>query len=201
VKRRVGAALVVLVVIGAAAVAVLLAKAVLSVPRGIQAEDARLARPDLAASVEIGTGGVFGAIAETLVGADDDQEYREALRLYAASNVAGLAVAERLTLHGEAESILTRLVRADGDRALRARAANLLGVMLFEDARLDPTSTRRYLDLSLGAFQDAVGFDPDFSEAKHSLELVATLPPDKVFPEEEERGSGASATPPTDSGY
>jgi hypothetical protein len=193
--------LLVVVAIGTAVVAVLLARAVLSVPEAIEADDARLARADLAGGVEIGVGGVFGGVAEALVGAGDDQSYRKALQLYAASSVDGLAVAERLALHGEAEAILTRLVQTDGDGAVRAHAANLLGVMLLEDARLDPASTRRFLDLSLGAFQDAVRLDPTPDEAKHNLELLATLPPDAVFRDEEPQDSGASATPPADPGY
>jgi hypothetical protein len=192
---------VLLLLAAAAAIAVLLGRAVLSLPDDMAAQDARLARPDLAAGAETGDGGPFQEIAEALAGAGDDRSYRRALRLYHASRFEGLAVANRLALQGEAEAILTRVVRTDGDNELRSRAANLLGVLFLADARLDPSSTRRYLDLSLGAFEDAVRFDPGYTEAKRNLELLASLPPDLVFAEVDQPGSEASATPPSDPGY
>lgn len=200
-RRRVLAAVLVAAALSSAAVLALLGRAVLAVPDTIRAEDARLARADLAPLTEIGPAGAFGGAAEELLGAGDDQSYREALRLYHASRVPDLPPGEILELHGEAEATLTRLVRGDGDPTLRSRAANLLGVLLLEDARLDPASSRRYLETSLGAFQDAVKLDPAYADAKHNLELLATLPPDRAFKPRQERGSDASVTPPADEGY
>jgi hypothetical protein len=184
------------VAIGAAIVLALLGRAVLTVPDAIRADDARLARPDLAPAAAIGSTAIFAGPAESLLGVGDDQAYREALVLYRASQDTGLSDRDVLSLHGEAGAKLTRIVRTDGDETLRSRAANLLGVLLLEDARLDPTSSRRYLELSLGAFQDAVRLDPDYVEAKHNLELLATLPLDTTFQPREGRGPDASATEP-----
>jgi hypothetical protein len=200
VRGRVLPALIVVAAVGAAVVLALLGRAVLSVPTKLDAEDVRLARPELAAGVEIGPSGAFGGAAEALVGATDDQSYREALRLYRASRAERSDV-DVLALHGAAAGILTRLVRDDGDPKLRARAANLLGVMLLQDAHINSVSARRYLELSLGAFQDAARLDPEHAEAKHNLELLATLPPGRTFREEPQQGSEVDVTPPSTGGY
>jgi hypothetical protein len=194
-------ALIVLAAVGAAVVLALLGRAVLSVPSKLDAEDARLARPELAAEAEIGPSGAFGGAAEALVGATDDQSYREALRLYHASRSAERSDVDVIALHGTAAGILTRLVRDDGDPELRARAANLLGVMLLQDARINPVSARRYLELSLGAFQDAARLDPEDAEAKHNLELLATLSPGRTFREEPQQGAEVDVMPPSTGGY
>jgi hypothetical protein len=200
VRGRLLPALIVVAAVGAAVVLALLGRAVLSVPTKLDAEDVRLARPELAAGVEIGPSGAFGGAAEALVGATDDQSYREALRLYHASRAERSDV-DILALHGTAAGILTRLVRDDGDPELRARAANLLGVMLLQDARINSVSARRYLELSLGAFQDAARLDPEDAEAKHNLELLATLSPGRTFREEPQQGAEVDVMPPSTGGY
>jgi hypothetical protein len=190
-----------LLALGVALVLVLFGRAVLAVPDAIRTQDARLSRADLAGAAPVASPGLFAGTAESFLGAADDQGYREALRLFYASRDARLAPKEVLALHGEAEARLGRIVRTGGDPALRSRAANLLGVLLFDDARLDPSSTGRYLELSFGALKDAVRLDPGYAEAKRNLELVATLPLETAFRNRQERGSEASATPPEEAGY
>jgi hypothetical protein len=189
------------VALSAAAVLLVVAVAVFRVEGDVRAEDARLSRPELLAGTELGSSGLLAGVASSMLGVGDDRELRRAFVLYRSSLAPDLGASDALALRGEAEVILIRLSRGDSDAVLRGRAANLLGALLVEDARLDPTSTRRYHDQSLGALQDAVRFDPDYEEAKRNLELVATVPPGTLFRSQRETGTAAAATPPQEPGY
>lgn len=79
--------------------------------------------------------------------------------------------AERDRVRAAAE----RLVERRGDAAARSRAANVAGILAFEEVWLDPTGAENHVGESLAGFQDAVELDPTNDDAKFNLELVLTL--------------------------
>jgi hypothetical protein len=138
-------------------------------------------------------------VGETLLGLRDDRAFRDAVAISkAADTQRGTAVLE---LRARAEAILFPLIRTSDDNVLRSRASNLLGALLFEDAKSVRRNPHTYLEQALGAFQDAVRFDPSNVTAKINLELLATLPEATRFRPQGNAGSVASATPDSGGGY
>jgi hypothetical protein len=139
-------------------------------------------------------------IGEGILGVADDRSLRDAVALAKAAALPGQPVGLAFEQRAEAEAILAELVRGDGSAALRSQAANLLGVLYFEDAKAVEENPRRYLESALGAFQDAVRIDAGNNTAKANLELLAALPARTVF-----RDAGApveaSASPFSPGGY
>lgn len=140
-------------------------------------------------------------VGEAVLGVSDDRAYRDAAELAKAAGLPDQTPGAILQLRAEAEAILIKVVRGDGASVLRARAANLLGALLFEDAKAAKTNPRRYLEQSLGAFQDAVTLDPTFDVAQANLEIVAALPPGTSFRKAGSSGNDASASGGEESGY
>lgn len=185
----------------AAIVLALVGVAVLGVAADAEADDDRIAggAPDPDAARHERPIGV--RIGEAVLGVADDRSYRDAIELARASTLDDLPsgiVAER---RAEAIAILGSIVQGDDHPQLRARAANLLGVLYFEDAKVATENPRRLLEQALGAFQDAVMLDPANETAKANLELLATLPGDTKFAREEASGPEASASPGAAGGY
>jgi hypothetical protein len=139
-------------------------------------------------------------VGESILGVADDRDLRDAVALAKAAALPGQPATLAFEQRAEAEAILSELVRGDGSAALRSQAANLLGVLYFEDAKAVEENPRRYLESALGAFQDAVRIDAGNSTAKANLELLASLPARTVF-----RDAGApveaSASPFAPGGY
>ena len=154
----------------------------------VERDPARHSRP---AGVRVG---------ETILGVADERAYLDALRLAKAASSDGRPEPRAIGLRAEAMVILAELVRGDADPALRARAANLLGVLYFEDAKLQQ-NPRRSLENALFAFQDAVRLDPDDARAKANLELLATIPANTKLREPQAPGAEASASPAAPTGY
>ena len=148
--------------------------------------------------------GLRSRVAVSLIGAGDDRELRAALLLVEQSRLPGASRQAALALHGEAEARLSELAREGGDPVRRAQAANLSGILLYEDALLDPPSAARYLELSLGAFREAVKLDPANEDAKVNLELVAGVlreREERVAGQEGSAGDGGAGSSPEGSGY
>jgi hypothetical protein len=187
--------------IAAATVLALLANSVLGVERDLRRADQALAfgagDPDAASHER----GLSVRVGESILGVTDDAAYRDAAELAESSLLPKQAPGVVVERRAEAEAMLVRIVRADSDPVLRSHASNLLGVLLFEDAKTARANPRRYLEQSLGAFQDAVTFDPSFDVAKANLELLATLPPGTSFSNIGTSGSDASASGGQESGY
>ena len=139
-------------------------------------------------------------IGEGILGVADDRSLRDAVALAKAAALPDQPEGTAFELRTEAEAILAELVRGDGSAQLRSQAANLLGALYFEDAKAVKQSPRRYLESSLGAFQDAVRIDPANDTAKANLELLATLPAQTRF-REAGAPAEASASPFVPSGY
>ena len=133
----------------------------------------------------------FGA-AESLLGVDDDVDFREALR---ALRLAGVAQAEssdpRLALRrSEARSLMAAIAEGDADRWRRSRAMTLLGVISFASALSDSQDQESLQRDALARFRGAIELDPDNDEAKANLELAL-----RRDAEAGESGGGDDPTP------
>jgi hypothetical protein len=153
------------ILLAGAVLLALLADAVFSAKRD-------LTRPAVAADQHPG---LRLRIADSLLGVNDDREYRAALLLFASTRLPGIPRDAALAEHGKLEAMLTKLAATGGDAARASRAANLNGILLYEHAGLDPAGAERYLELSLGSFRQAVELDPGNVDAKVNLELLAAL--------------------------
>ena len=196
------AALALLVAAGLA----LLANAVFAAEADLRATDARLAAPGAPAGTPAPARGLRARLADAILGVADDRSFRTAVGLIHASRVPGTPVKVVLARHGQAVVILNGLARAeDEDRERRSRAANLIGVLTFEDAALDRRSARRYLEISLDAFERAVRLDPENEEAKFNLELALTLDRERRSArgggETGRQGAKSGGSSPAGSGY
>jgi len=187
------AIVVVAVVLGLLGVAVLRTSGDLQARQRALAAGVALADPGSTASLP-------GRIGDALLGTAATRDYLRALALARTSGVDQPEGAV-LQARGEAEALLAPIVSGGGNSLLRSRAGNLLGVLLFEDARAARTNPRRYLDQSLAAFQDAARLDPGYATAKANLELLQTLPPGTQFRQEGASGTHASSGGSGESGY
>jgi hypothetical protein len=140
-------------------------------------------------------------IGEAILGIGDERLYADAVSLAKAAGLPEQQEAATLQLRAEAVAILNDVVHGDASAALRAQAANLLGVLLFEDAKIVEQSPRQYLTQALGAFQEAVRLAPDDVVAKANLELLATIPAETRFRKPSPGGAEASASPRAPGGY
>lgn len=173
-RRGVLTGAVVLALLAAAAVLALLADSVLAVGDDLETRADRLAQPGPPPEAP-SESGLRLRVARSLVGAEGDLELLSALERFDRSRQAALTSEEQLEAHGELEADLTRLAREGDDLEQRSRAANLNGVLLVEDARLDRSSASRFLQLGLESFRQAVTLDPANDEAKANLELLVGL--------------------------
>lgn len=140
-------------------------------------------------------------VGEALLGAEEDRLLRDAAELAKAAGLPGEPEAVVVTRRAEAEALLGRVLRGDGDPVVRSRAANLLGVLLFEDAKAARGNARRFLEQSLGGFQEAVTLDPTFAVAKANLEALARLPAGTSLGSVGTQGNEASSSGGGESGY
>lgn len=185
--------------LGAAAALAVIGISVLDVGARTRADDLVLANAAGSFATEEHGRSATVRLGESILGVGDDRAFRDAVAIAkAAQTQRGTAVLE---LRARAEAILFRLVRTSGDDALRSRASNLLGTLLFEDAKVVLQNPRSYLEQALGAFQDAVRFDPSNIAAKTNLEILATLRASTRFRHPGKTGETASATPSGGGGY
>jgi len=110
----------------------------------------------------------------TLLGLDDDLEFRDAIRSVRLARLDDRVVSDpTLALaRNEAQARLEAIASGDGDRARRSRAAGLLGLIGL--ARLATETQERdvLLEYTISSFQRAIALDPDNAEAKLSLEVA-----------------------------
>ena len=194
-----------LAIIAAAAVLAvalaLLGLAVLGTSARLQEESRTLAAGVVDPAPEVGDPSTADRVGDAFIGTGETRDYFDAVELARASTLEGQTDAAVLEQRAQAEAILSQLVGGDGERLMRSRAANLLGVLLFEDAKVAKASPRRYLEQSLAAFQDAATLDPSYSTAKANLELLQQLPLRTEFRDEGVSGSDASSGGSGESGY
>jgi hypothetical protein len=126
------------------------------------------------------------AFTERIVVAEEERPAGREATLLGAAHAQPRDAAERDRLRTEAE----RLAERRGDAAARSRAANVVGILAFENAWLDPAAAESHVADSLEGFQDAVEVDPTNEDAKFNLELVLTL-----LEREEDAEGGAEDSP------
>jgi hypothetical protein len=138
----------------------------------------------------------FGS-ASALLGVKGDLAYRSALHQFA----LGLPRAERssdtemISQRGRAQEQLAAIVSSGRDPRLRAAASNLIGVLGFANAAIDPSQAPTYLTDAIARFQDAISLDPDNVDAKHNLELaLARLGPARQAAGQNKPRSSTSGT-------
>jgi hypothetical protein len=128
-----------------------------------------------------------------LLAVEDDLALRRAFQLVRRSHAIDSPNAnawELLRLQGQAESAFTEIERKDADPARRALAANMLGLLYYEDSLTARTSAQEFRARSLEAFRRAVRLDPTNADAKFNLELLFT----QVRPRPERRRGGRGGT-------
>lgn len=147
--------------------------------------------------------------AERILAVRDDVALRRALQLYLATREGGLRAGfggEQARARGEAEAALSRVESSESDRRRASRAANLLGILAYQDTAPSEFRPAGPAENAVAAFQNAVRLDPQNDRAKTNLErLLRRL---RVVGEREGEGSGlagfgqtgANVSPPG-SGY
>jgi hypothetical protein len=119
----------------------------------------------------------FG-LARGALGVDDDIELRRAVRLFQLARLRPITFEGGQNLEVvkvRAQIALTQLERNGRSGRDRAVAANLLGLLDFEQARNDPLNVARLLKRSADAFRRAVALDPAGEDAKVNLEILLRL--------------------------
>lgn len=117
----------------------------------------------------------FGA-STTVLGLDDDLEYRRAASLYTRSRPGEPTALNprRETLRAEAQRRLAVISREDADARRRSQAAMLLALLGLGRGDLFTSAEERLQVLrgAVGNLQIAVELDPDNADAKRNLELA-----------------------------
>lgn len=175
----------------------LLASDVRRWPTAIHRSDLRFQMAPASADVwEVSQRIPFG-LARKLLAVDDDVAFRRAARLFRLSRPAGASSGfQEVAVKTEAGTALALVERTDADRRRKSRAANLLGILAFEEAVADQTQAATFLRRSVGKFLEAIRLDPANEEAKYNLELALRIlrtSRERLVEEGGARGSGASA--------
>jgi hypothetical protein len=194
-----------LVAAAAAAVAAvgcaLLATDVLLVQRAMGSGDTRFATGSLAGSLWRPHQLVPYGAAEALLSVDDDVAYRQAVRAFVLGRPRDEPFRSPglLGQRGHAQDLLQKILEGKGDAKRRAEAANLIGVLGFANAAIDPGQAYTYLAEAIGRFRQAIALDPASDDAKYNLELALTRikktsrPRDQMQPRGPRSGSGSGA--------
>jgi hypothetical protein len=175
--RQVAASVVALVAVAAAAFLAVLALDALSWRGHVEDADLRYsARQGDAAMWEPDTRLPLGLSRDVLAVADDIA-YRRAVQAFRVVNVSrpprDLADVGR---RGQVELQLGRLAGSSSSHESRALAANLRGILAFEQARNDSGGqTAVFLRRALSEFRNAIRLDAGNEPAKYNLELVLRL--------------------------
>lgn len=180
---------------------VLVGVSVLQASGTLEAKRAALSAGAAVPDPGVSSPSVSDRVGDALLGRGATREYLQALELARASGLEGQPEAAVLEQRAQAEVMLGPIVAGNDEPLLRSRAANLLGALLLEDAKVAKASPRRYLEQSLAAFQDAVALDPTYAAAKANLELLQALPATTDFRQEGVSGSDASSGGSGESGY
>ena len=144
----------------------------------VRADDLHFQVRPLDQGLWTGPRGPASGLAGHLLAVGDDVRFRNAEQLFVKVNTAQtsyLGETERLAAFGQAQSTLSSLARTDPSPQRRARASNLFGLLLWEDASSAQDNAPLLLQQSLGAFRDAIRADPRAADPKYNLELLTTL--------------------------
>jgi len=116
-------------------------------------------------------------LAEDILGLGDDVRFRKAERLYVRGHLPATTFAQekaRLAARGGAAELLEETMNHDAEPWRRARAANLFGILLVEDAKegreLAPTLSRQ----AVRAFSTGARQSDGADEPRFNLEVLLT---------------------------
>ena len=117
-------------------------------------------------------------LAARVLDVNDDVRLRRALRLFQLARGQATSFEEGQALDVlkvRAQIALSQLERDGTSPHDKAVAANLLGMLDFEQARNDPLNVDRLLRRSAAAFRRAIALDPRTEDAKVNLEILLRL--------------------------
>lgn len=117
-------------------------------------------------------------LARRALAVEDDVELRRALRAFQLARTPGTgfeAAEQRAAIRARAQIALAFVERDAGDARRRALAANLLGLLAFDEAINDPRNSAELLRRTIADFRRAIAYDAQYEEAKFNLELTLRL--------------------------
>ncbi len=119
----------------------------------------------------------FG-LSERLLGTADDVRMRRAIQAFQLTRLQTTFFIQDPSLQAakaKASLALVEVERKGPSNQARSTAANLLGVLAFQDARLDPSGAQTSLRRATLAFRRAILWDATNEDAKSNLELILRL--------------------------
>jgi hypothetical protein len=119
----------------------------------------------------------FG-LSQRLLGTADDVRLRQAIKAFQLARLQTTFFIQDPSLQAakaKATLALVAVERQGPSNRARSTAANLLGVLSFQEARLDPSSAQTSIRLATLAFRRAILWDATNDDAKSNLELVLRL--------------------------
>lgn len=132
--------------------------------------------------------------ARSLLALEDDLAFREALRLFRAGRPRQPDMRRRIdTVRAQlrAEGPLAAILVSDAPGARRSAAANMLGVLAYENYVRGGADPAVLLRRSLHGFRTAISIDPGNDAAKRNLELLLALLRTGRRQPDEDTGGGA----------
>ena len=144
----------------------------------LRGDDLRFQVSPLERGLWRGPTGPGAALAARLLDVRDDVRFRRAEQQFVRVQVGASdyrAETRRLAAFGQAQSTFEELSRTDAVADRRARAGNLLGILLWENAQTGQDNGPLLVRQSLAAFRAAVRAAPEADDAKYNLELLSTL--------------------------
>jgi hypothetical protein len=114
----------------------------------------------------------FG-LARSVLGIDDDVQYRKAVRLFRLGRpLENLSARSIEALRAQAQVALASVSQTGSDRVRRSQAENLLGVLNLSLAVRDSTLATTFLHNAIASFQDAIALDDSNADARFNLEYA-----------------------------
>ena len=194
----------------AAVAATLIATDLLDWRSGIAAGDTRFASGSVSSNLWEPRQLVPFGTARSLLGLQDDLSYREAVRAFVLGRPREQPYGdtELLGARGHARELLEPIVDRPGNPIRRGEAANMIGVLGFANAAIDPDQAYTYLTEAVRSFRRAIALDAENEDAKYNLELALSRlknvkpPPNQRPPKGTKGGAGSGAgTGEPGSGY
>jgi hypothetical protein len=175
--RRIASVVVGIGALAGAVVLVLVAVDARAWSATVRDDDALFRVAPARATWDAGARAPFG-LSERLLGTADDVRLRRAIQAFQVTRLQttfyiqdpGLQAAK-----AKATLALVEVERKGPGNEARSTAANLLGVLAFQDARLDPSSAQTSLRRATLAFRRAIIWDATNEDAKSNLELILRL--------------------------
>ena len=117
----------------------------------------------------------FGSVAVSLLGDQDDLDFRRALQHYVDASKLQLRLDNAIDVEGargRAQDILEQAARTD-DPKRASQALTLLGILAYRSAASGTTQSQ--VDAAIADFTDATRADPENEDAAFDLELLLRL--------------------------